>query len=215
MCTVNLSRHLDRATWPETSLMGSLTPSDRAALLATGTRVQFSDDDILVMQGDVGDVLYVLTGGMVKVTVSAESGIETMLAVRSRGDLIGEFSVLDGTPRASAARAVGMVGDHCDTETGAYRDGEALHVGRLRKGSPKPFSNLDGAVHGVEMSDHHGELVATYAGQKVAGAAHIVHASRDIAQDLVPDVVAEAVVDPLEAIEVNQHHRDPAALSLR
>ena len=110
MCTVNLSRHLDRATWPETSLIGSLTPSDRAALLTTGTRVQFSDDDILVMQGDIGDVLYVLTGGMVKITVSAESGIETMLAVRSRGDLIGEFSVLDGTPRVAAARAVGTVG---------------------------------------------------------------------------------------------------------
>jgi len=90
--------------------MGSLTPSDRAALLALGARVQFSDDDILVMQGDIGDVLYVLTGGMVKITVSAQSGIETMLAVRSRGDLIGEFSVLDGTPRAAAVRAVGTVG---------------------------------------------------------------------------------------------------------
>ena len=53
--------------------MGSLTPSDRAALLACGTRVQFGDDDILVMQGDIGDMLYVLTGGMVKITVSAET----------------------------------------------------------------------------------------------------------------------------------------------
>src|ERR1700743_2474011 len=110
MCTVNLSRHLDRATWPETSLVGSRTPSDRSALLTTGTRVQFSDDDILVMQGDIGDMLYVLTGGMVKITVSAETGVETMLAVRSRGDLIGEFGVLDGLPRAATVRAVGMVG---------------------------------------------------------------------------------------------------------
>ncbi|HEX4832487.1 MAG TPA: Crp/Fnr family transcriptional regulator [Trebonia sp.] len=107
---MNLTRHLDRATWPEASLMGSLTPSDRGALLALGTRVQFGDDDILVIQGDVGDVLYVLTGGMVKITVSAGTGAETMLAVRSRGDLIGEFSVLDGTPRAATARAVGTVG---------------------------------------------------------------------------------------------------------
>jgi CRP-like cAMP-binding protein len=79
-------------------------------MLAAGTRVQFSDDDILVMQGDVGDVLYVLTGGMVKITVSAETGLETMLAVRSRGDLIGEFAVLDGAPRAATVRAVGTVG---------------------------------------------------------------------------------------------------------
>ena len=80
------------AAWPETSLMGSLTPSDRAALLTTGTRVQFSDDDILVMQGDIGDVLYVLTGGMVKITVSAESGIETMLAQAIPMPIIGRNS---------------------------------------------------------------------------------------------------------------------------
>jgi CRP-like cAMP-binding protein len=33
-----------------------------------------------------------------------------MLAVRARGDLIGEFAVLDGMPRAATARAVGTVG---------------------------------------------------------------------------------------------------------
>lgn len=110
MCLVNLPLHSDRASWPAASLMGSLTPGDRAALLAVGGRVQFNDDDVLVLQGDVGDVLYILTGGMVKITVSAETGAETMLAVRSRGDLIGELSILDGMPRSATVRAVGTVG---------------------------------------------------------------------------------------------------------
>jgi CRP-like cAMP-binding protein len=110
MCSVNLPRHPDRASWPQASLMGSLTPSDRTALLAAGGRVQFNDDDILIMQGDIGDVLYVLTGGMVKISVSTETGAETMLSVRSRGDLIGEFAVLDGMPRSATVRAVGTVG---------------------------------------------------------------------------------------------------------
>jgi CRP/FNR family transcriptional regulator, cyclic AMP receptor protein len=100
----------DRGTWPRGSLVASLTEGDRAALLAAGTRVHFDDDDILVLQGDVGDGLYVLTGGMVKVIVAAETGIETTLAVRSRGDLIGEFAVLDGMRRTATARAVGPVG---------------------------------------------------------------------------------------------------------
>lgn len=99
-----------RGTWPHGSLVASLTEGDRAALLAAGTPVHFDDDDILVLQGDVGDGLYVLTGGMVKVTVAAETGIETTLAVRSRGDLIGEFAVLDGMRRTATARAVGPVG---------------------------------------------------------------------------------------------------------
>lgn len=99
-----------RGRWPQGSLVASLTEGERAALLACGTPVEFDDDDILVLQGDVGDGLYVLTGGMVKVIVAAETGIETTLAVRSRGDLIGEFAVLDGMPRTATARAVGAVG---------------------------------------------------------------------------------------------------------
>jgi CRP-like cAMP-binding protein len=100
----------DRPRWPKGSLVALLTEGERAAMLAAGTAVQFDDDDILVLQGDVGDGLYVLTGGMVKVTVAAETGMETTLAVRSRGDLIGEFAVLDGMPRTATARAVGAVG---------------------------------------------------------------------------------------------------------
>jgi len=100
----------DQARWPKGSLVALLTDGERAALLAAGTAVQFDDDGILVLQGEDGNGLYVLTGGMVKVTVAAETGVETTLAVRSRGDLIGEFAVLDGMPRTATARAVGAVG---------------------------------------------------------------------------------------------------------
>ena len=99
----------DRVNWPPQSLVAQLTEPERIALLAAGSPVKFPDDGILVLQGDPGDGLYVLTDGMVKVTVAAESGTETMLAVRSRGDLIGEFAVLDGEPRTATARAVGAV----------------------------------------------------------------------------------------------------------
>ncbi len=99
----------DHGHWPHGSLIASLNDSERAALLASGTPVRFDDDDILVLQGDVGDWLYALTSGMVKVTVAAETGMETTLAVRSLGDLIGEFAVLDGMRRTATARAVGRV----------------------------------------------------------------------------------------------------------
>jgi CRP-like cAMP-binding protein len=46
---------------------------------------------------------------MVKVLVAAESGVETMLAIRARGDLVGEFGLLDAKPRTATARAIGLV----------------------------------------------------------------------------------------------------------
>jgi CRP-like cAMP-binding protein len=95
--------------WPDGSFIHQLSDADRAALLDVGTPVRFEDDQILLAQGDAGDFLYVLTGGLVKIIVAAVSGAQTMLAIRSRGDLVGEVSVLDGKPQTSTARATGPV----------------------------------------------------------------------------------------------------------
>ena len=95
--------------WPPDSFMNMLPEAERSGLLRAGTPVRFGDDDIMVLQGDVGDFLYVLTEGKVKVLVAAESGAETMLAIRGRGDLVGEFALIDAKPRTATARAIGPV----------------------------------------------------------------------------------------------------------
>ena len=77
--------------------------------MTPGTPLRFEDDQILLVQGDVGDFLYVLTSGLVKVIVGAVSGAQTTLAIRSRGDLVGEFALLDDKPRTATARAAGPV----------------------------------------------------------------------------------------------------------
>lgn len=96
-------------TWPEGSFVAQLPDAERVALLEAGTPMRFEDDAILLVQGDVGDYLYVLTGGLVKVIVAAVSGAQTTLAIRSRGDLVGEFALLDDKPRTATARAAGPV----------------------------------------------------------------------------------------------------------
>jgi CRP/FNR family transcriptional regulator, cyclic AMP receptor protein len=95
--------------WPPDSFIATLPDAERAALLRSGSIVRFGNDEVLVLQGDVGDFLYVLIDGKVKVLVAAESGAETMLAIRSGGDLVGEFSLLDSKPRTATARAIGTV----------------------------------------------------------------------------------------------------------
>jgi CRP/FNR family cyclic AMP-dependent transcriptional regulator len=98
-----------RDGWPEDSFVALLPEAERDALLSAGAPVRFADDEILVVQGEIGDFLYVLTEGLVKVMVAAETGVETALAVRARGDLVGEFGMLDSMPRTATARAVGLV----------------------------------------------------------------------------------------------------------
>src|SRR6185437_11789623 len=64
--------------WPDGSFVQQLPDADRAALLDAGTPLRFEDDEILLVQGDTGDFVYVLTSGLVKVIVAAESGAQTM-----------------------------------------------------------------------------------------------------------------------------------------
>lgn len=98
-----------RDQWPEGSFAGQLPERERAALLAAGAPIRFDDNAILLLQGEIGECVYLLTSGLVKVIVAAESGAETTLAIRSRGDLVGEFALLDDKPRTATARAAGEV----------------------------------------------------------------------------------------------------------
>ena len=101
--------HVGHDAWPAGSFVQQLPDADRAALLDAGTPLRFEDDEILLVQGDIGDFVYVLTSGLVKVIVAAVSGAQTTLAIRSRGDLVGEFALLDNKPRTATARAAGPV----------------------------------------------------------------------------------------------------------
>ena len=63
----------------------------------------------------------------------------------------------------------------------------------------------------VGVLEQHGELVAAHARDGVAGAQRGVEAERDRLQQLVAGVVAERVVDHLEAVEVEEEHRGARA----
>jgi CRP/FNR family transcriptional regulator, cyclic AMP receptor protein len=95
--------------WPEGSFVADLPDAERAALLAAGDLQRFEDEQILLAQGDPGDFVYVLTSALVKAVVAAESGARTTLTILSRGDLVGEFALIDNKPRTATAYAIGPV----------------------------------------------------------------------------------------------------------
>ena len=68
---------------------------------------------------------------------------------------------------------------------------------------------LGGGVRALAVGagEQHGELVAADAGDDVVGAQRVPQRGARRADHLVADVMAERVVDRLEVVEVDQHHR--------
>ncbi|WP_082126733.1 Crp/Fnr family transcriptional regulator [Allosalinactinospora lopnorensis] len=111
-----------RRPWPAKSVIASLKPDQCRALLALGHLRHFAAEDVLVHQGERTRHVFVLIDGVTKVTHSSRNGRRVLLAIRSRGDLIGELASLDGSPRIATVTATGLV----SAVVIAHRDFEAF-----------------------------------------------------------------------------------------
>jgi CRP-like cAMP-binding protein len=68
----------------------------------------YEDGEAIVIQGEVGDCMYVVEQGEVEVT--QESGEEVVrLAVLGEGEFFGEMSVFDRDVRSATVKALGKV----------------------------------------------------------------------------------------------------------
>ncbi|WKU05688.1 Crp/Fnr family transcriptional regulator [Micromonospora sp. HUAS LYJ1] len=99
----------DRSTWPGSGLLGTLGPVERAALLQLGRSRTHEPGEILVKEGEEHREVYVLLHGYVKVVSNSRDGRSVLLAVRGRGDLIGEIAAMDDKPRTATGVAATTV----------------------------------------------------------------------------------------------------------
>jgi hypothetical protein len=89
-------------------LFANLSPSDIKQVAALAEEVSFSDGDIIVRQGEVGDVMFIIATGEVRV-VATKDQREVELARRKVGDFIGEMALISKEPRIATVIAVGNV----------------------------------------------------------------------------------------------------------
>jgi CRP/FNR family cyclic AMP-dependent transcriptional regulator len=61
---------------------------------------------LIVHQGDLGDSLFVVTEGLVKVFVTSEEGDEMVLVTLRPPDTFGELALIDGGARSASAEAL-------------------------------------------------------------------------------------------------------------
>jgi CRP/FNR family cyclic AMP-dependent transcriptional regulator len=74
-------------------------------IAATGVVRTFPRSTVLINEGDVGDALYVILSGRVKVYSSNEAGREFVIDFHGPGEYVGEMT-LDGEPRSASVMTV-------------------------------------------------------------------------------------------------------------
>lgn len=73
-------------------------------LPATRLGREFSPGDVLFREGEVGDVMYVIQSGTVRISKNI-GGHDKLLAILGAGEFFGEMALLNGKPRTATATA--------------------------------------------------------------------------------------------------------------
>jgi CRP-like cAMP-binding protein len=81
-------------------------PEALEALRQHGRSAVFSAGERLLREGERGEYVVVILSGRVKVTHTGSEGRETVLDFRGDGELVGELSALDSSPRSSSVTAI-------------------------------------------------------------------------------------------------------------
>ena len=86
----------------QVDLFGLLTDDQLSMLADQAREVQFRKNAIVMTEGDVGESMYVVSKGLVKVFVSDEDGKELVLYQEGPGSVIGDIALLDDEPRSAS-----------------------------------------------------------------------------------------------------------------
>ncbi|HEU5418697.1 MAG TPA: Crp/Fnr family transcriptional regulator [Streptosporangiaceae bacterium] len=84
----------------------ALSEDDERALRADVTNVELGRGERLFSEGDEGDKLYIILRGKIKLTRAAHDGRENLLSVHGPGEMFGELSLFDPSPRTASATAI-------------------------------------------------------------------------------------------------------------
>lgn len=83
-------------------LFTHLTDDQLRLLAAQSRELSFRKNAVLMTEGDVGESMYVIRDGLVKVFVSDEDGKELVLYQQGEGAVIGDIALLDDDTRSAS-----------------------------------------------------------------------------------------------------------------
>lgn len=114
-------------------LFAGLEDEDIGSLIAITSRRRYPKDSVVFFENDLGDSLFMILSGRVKVTILSDDGREIILSMLGERDFFGEMSLLDNEPRSATAIAVQ------DTEVAVLHQKDFLSIVQKR---PRVLINL-------------------------------------------------------------------------
>jgi CRP/FNR family transcriptional regulator len=113
MDTVDTLSLMDRILFfKKVPLLADLSPLDLKQVASLAEEVVFSDGDLLAEEGELGDEMFIIVSGEVKVCVEKD-GVRTEVVRRKPGEYVGELSVVNREPRIATLIASGDVRTLC------------------------------------------------------------------------------------------------------
>ncbi|MEJ5166943.1 MAG: cyclic nucleotide-binding domain-containing protein, partial [Thermoanaerobaculia bacterium] len=84
-----------------------LSPAEIRLLATFSQEENYESDSIIFKEGEVGDKLFIILDGQVRISKFIPGIGEEALAILGRGEFFGEMALIDGSPRSADARAHG------------------------------------------------------------------------------------------------------------
>jgi len=105
------------------SIFSGVAADSLARIASITGEKTFPKRSIIFHEGDVGDTLYLLRSGRVKISKITEDGREKTLTIMQPGDFFGEMAIFDNLPRSATAE---VSDDAATLYTVAKRDFDRL-----------------------------------------------------------------------------------------
>ncbi len=108
------------------SIFSGLSLEDWSDIASRAVQINFAKGKELLVQGDPGDIMLILTEGTARVPMLTAGGREIVLAYAEPGAVLGEIALLDGGERTASVVAT-SAGSALQLGRNAMRDFAASH----------------------------------------------------------------------------------------
>ena len=86
-------------------ILAKIEPAKLKLIAFTSERLNYSEGQELCHQGDPGDAMYVILGGVAEVLIDLKDGGQIRVAEMKKNDFFGEIAILCDVPRTATIKA--------------------------------------------------------------------------------------------------------------